>query len=128
MCRAVGGIKFTPVDLTGRVYAVTGSSAGIGLETAREIVRMGGTVVLACRWESMYILFACKFSRRSKGKALKARDDILSSTGASEAKVFPLTLRAAVISQRIVFYICTDRLYSLSWIFALWPPCGLSWR
>ena len=48
-CRAVRGIKFTPDDLTGKVYIVTGSSAGIGLETARELVRMGATVILACR-------------------------------------------------------------------------------
>ena len=37
------------VDLSGKVAVVTGSSGGIGLETAREFARAGATVVLANR-------------------------------------------------------------------------------
>ena len=40
------------VDLTGKVAVVTGSSGGIGLETAREFARAGATVVLANRDEA----------------------------------------------------------------------------
>ncbi|MGE0307200.1 MAG: oxidoreductase [Acidimicrobiia bacterium] len=37
------------VDLTGKVAIITGSSGGIGLETARTLARAGATVVLANR-------------------------------------------------------------------------------
>lgn len=36
-------------DLAGRVCVVTGASAGIGMETARTLARLGATVVMACR-------------------------------------------------------------------------------
>ena len=44
--------KFTPADLpdlTGTSAIVTGSNAGIGLVTARELAAKGASVVLACR-------------------------------------------------------------------------------
>mmetsp|Transcript_22658 Transcript_22658/g.33124 ORF Transcript_22658/g.33124 Transcript_22658/m.33124 type:complete len:387 (+) Transcript_22658:39-1199(+) len=75
--RAVSGVKFKEIDLSGKVFIVTGSSAGLGLETAREIARMGGTVILGCR---------------SKDKALNARANIVSSAGCSETKVIFLPL------------------------------------
>jgi NAD(P)-dependent dehydrogenase (short-subunit alcohol dehydrogenase family) len=51
--------------------------AGIGYSTAQELVRMGATVVMACR---------------SKGKALAARQGILQDTKCSEGKVIFIPL------------------------------------
>ncbi len=36
-------------DLSGKTYIVTGANSGVGLETARQIVKQGGHVVMACR-------------------------------------------------------------------------------
>lgn len=73
----VHGRKFSSVNLEGKVYIVTGSSAGIGVETAREIVRMSGTVILACR---------------SKDKAVTVAQDIIKTTNCSQSKVIILLL------------------------------------
>lgn len=45
------GTPPTTADLTGQVVVVTGSSAGIGFETARVLLGLGATVVFACRSE-----------------------------------------------------------------------------
>ena len=73
----VAGIKYIEVRLDGNVYIVTGSNTGIGYETARSIVAMGGTVVLACR---------------SVDRAKEAKERILSSTRCSSTKVHVLKL------------------------------------
>ena len=36
-------------DLSGKVYIVTGSNSGVGLETTRQLVKQGGHVIMACR-------------------------------------------------------------------------------
>lgn len=37
------------VDLTGKIAIVTGSSAGVGKETAKKLALRGATVIFACR-------------------------------------------------------------------------------
>ena len=60
-----------PIRLDGWVVVVTGSSAGIGLETARHLLRLGATVVFACRTEA---------------RARAAMADALATTGAPSVK------------------------------------------
>lgn len=36
-------------DVSGKVYIVTGANSGVGLETTRQLVKQGGTVIMACR-------------------------------------------------------------------------------
>lgn len=47
------------IDMHGKVCLVTGSSSGVGKETAKELARMGATVVMVCR-------------NRAKGEAVQA--------------------------------------------------------
>ena len=37
------------INLNNKVYIVTGSNTGLGYHTAKELVEMGGTVIMACR-------------------------------------------------------------------------------
>ena len=72
-------MSWTPRSLaeqTGRTFVITGANSGIGLETARELVARGATVVLACR-------------DLTKGK--QARDEIVRGA-AGNALVLPLDL------------------------------------
>jgi NAD(P)-dependent dehydrogenase (short-subunit alcohol dehydrogenase family) len=72
--RQVVGKTFVLTKLEGRVYIITGSNTGLGFETTKEIVRMGGVVVMACR---------------SMDKATAAREVILKET---DCKPFQLIL------------------------------------
>jgi len=47
--KQVRGKRFSEEILDGRVYLVTGSNTGLGYETTKELARMGGVVVMACR-------------------------------------------------------------------------------
>lgn len=62
-------------DLTGRVVVITGGNSGIGLEAARQFVRAGAEVVLACR---------------DQAKGEQARNAIGGRAG--QARVTPLDL------------------------------------
>lgn len=77
--KQVVGKRFKDVNLDGRVYLVTGSNTGLGYETAKELVRLGGVVVMACR---------------SLDKANTARDAILEETKcrADQLIVLPVPL------------------------------------
>jgi len=80
----VRGPKFSFVNMRGKVVVVTGSNTGIGLETAREVARMGATVILACRTPS---------------KAKAAVEDIIKSSGNASVSWMQLDLtdRASIL-------------------------------
>mmetsp|Transcript_23450 Transcript_23450/g.21327 ORF Transcript_23450/g.21327 Transcript_23450/m.21327 type:complete len:398 (-) Transcript_23450:24-1217(-) len=73
----VAGPSHRPVDLKGKVYIITGSNTGIGFETAKEIVKMGATVVLACR---------------STNKAEEAKNKIISLTKCQSSSIIVIKL------------------------------------
>jgi short chain dehydrogenase len=73
----VSGTKYKTVDLTEKVYIITGSNTGIGFETAKALVAMNATVILACR---------------SLEKADSAKGLILSELKVSPSKVLVLPL------------------------------------
>jgi retinol dehydrogenase-12 len=73
----VSGPMFIQQDLTGKVFIITGSNTGIGYDTALEIARMNGTLILACR---------------TPEKANAARDSIIKTIGCSPSKVIVLPL------------------------------------
>lgn len=73
----VSGKKYRQKKLDGKVYIITGSNTGLGFETAKQIVAMGGTVILACR---------------SKEKASAAKAQIMHFTNCHEKQLVVLTL------------------------------------
>lgn len=75
----VAGTEPKQHKLNGKVYIITGCNTGIGYETARQLLVMGGKVVMACR---------------SLDKAKQARMSLIHSTGApaDHVKVLKLDL------------------------------------
>src|SRR5436305_15034554 len=70
-------------SMQGKVCLVTGSSAGIGKVTARELARMGATVVMVCR-------------NRAKGEAVMAEIKEASGNAQVDLIVADLSLLADV--------------------------------
>lgn len=60
------------VDLTGKVYIVTGSNSGIGKEIAKYVAKQGATLYMACR---------------SVDRANKARDEIIEESKNDKVEV-----------------------------------------
>ena len=75
-----------PVDLTGKTAIVTGSSDGIGKETARILAAWNATVILACRNET---------------KAEIVADDIMETTQSDRVTVRP-TVRAKLVNTSLL--------------------------
>lgn len=44
-----GGVCHIKSDLTSKIILITGANRGIGFFTAKELAKMGGTIILACR-------------------------------------------------------------------------------
>lgn len=65
------------VDQSSKVFVITGSNTGIGFETAKALVKMNATVIMACR---------------SIDKANDARQSILTATNCAPTKVIVLKL------------------------------------
>jgi NAD(P)-dependent dehydrogenase (short-subunit alcohol dehydrogenase family) len=73
------------VDLTGRIAMVTGSSGGIGKETARALAASGATVILAAR---------------DKEKTTRAAAEITAATGNASVATLNLDLASQAIIRR----------------------------
>lgn len=69
----VYGTENSYVNLSGKCFIITGSNTGIGYETAKSLLKLNGTVVLACR---------------SKDRAQEARSKLLKETSVAPSKVF----------------------------------------
>jgi len=88
------------VRLHGKVAIVTGASAGIGKETARDLAQRGARVIMACR---------------NVNKAQLIADDIIRTTGNSDVKVLQLDTSdlASVRQFAAVFRQQEDKLHIL---------------
>ena len=67
------------VDLSGQVIVVTGSSAGIGLETAAALLGLGATVVFACRSEAR-AQAAIRHAVAATGRRLRWRRSVVAAS------------------------------------------------
>lgn len=72
-----GGVCRSQASLKGKVVIITGANTGIGLETARDLAKRGGRIILACR-------------NQSRGEA--AVEDIRQSTGNNDVIYMHLDL------------------------------------
>ena len=93
-------------DVSGNVYIVTGANSGVGLETARQLVRQGAHVVMACRrveageeeaktfaglsgsWEVMRLDLAELRSVRDFAKAFRSNHERLDGLVCNAGAVF----------------------------------------
>lgn len=50
-----GGVCTIRKEISSKIVIITGASAGIGLETARYLAAMGGTIIFGCRNENKTI-------------------------------------------------------------------------
>eukprot|EP00551_Chaetoceros_affinis_P008350 CAMPEP_0203671360 /NCGR_PEP_ID=MMETSP0090-20130426/7164_1 /ASSEMBLY_ACC=CAM_ASM_001088 /TAXON_ID=426623 /ORGANISM="Chaetoceros affinis, Strain CCMP159" /LENGTH=419 /DNA_ID=CAMNT_0050536419 /DNA_START=90 /DNA_END=1346 /DNA_ORIENTATION=+ len=76
-------------NLDGKVVLVTGANTGIGKETARQMLDMGATVIMACR---------------SEKRARDAIEDILNSVNERNDKLLKSSFKAA--KERLLFLQC----------------------
>jgi len=65
----VGGRRFEDKNMEGKIVVVTGSNTGVGLETAREIARLGAEVILACRTPAKAEAAVVNIMKSLSGKA-----------------------------------------------------------
>ena len=66
-------------DMSGKVIVITGCSAGIGKETAKELLNAGATIVWACRDETKTMKIISEVNRAdTKGKSVFIRLDLCS--------------------------------------------------
>lgn len=61
-------------DLSGKVFVVTGGNSGLGLETARELARKGGHVVIACRDAERAATALSQIRATARGTSVEAMD------------------------------------------------------
>lgn len=89
--RRVWGDPDITVDLTGRIFAVTGANAGLGLATTRALAARGAAVHMLCR---------------DAGRGEGAREEIAAAVGTRDLRVWTLdvSLLSAVrtLAQRFV--------------------------
>lgn len=72
-----GGVCTIRKEISSKVVIVTGASSGIGLEVARYLAAMGGTIVFACRNEQ---------------KTLEVIEEIKKETDNEKLEFMPLDL------------------------------------
>jgi NAD(P)-dependent dehydrogenase (short-subunit alcohol dehydrogenase family) len=74
-------------DLSGKVFVVTGGNSGLGLETARELARKGGQVVIACRDAEKAATALSQIRASARGASVEAMDLDLASLASVRAFV-----------------------------------------
>ena len=83
----VQGVQFdTTIPLDGKVFMVTGSNTGLGFHTAKELVLMGATVVMACRTPSK--------AQDARTQILTSKECVLAKVAPSKILVLPLDLNS----------------------------------